>query len=333
MSVLLQPLSLLCIILIGYLLKRFGLFGSQDYRVIQKAEFNVVLPGAIVFSFATNPHDISLLWVLAFGFIVAFIPPMFVFFCTRHTPISRRAFLMLNSSGYNIGCFSFPILQSLIGPIALVPAAMFDVGNCIMVAAGTNVMTQTLLHIEPNTTQNDIQTNTAATLPYQKPTDRDARRLARHALGRRILNGFVSSVSFDVYIVMIVLMLLNVQLPHWVASLTQPFSAANALCAMLMVGMLTELPSSKHDVIAVLQVLLARIPWSIIFAAAAWFFLPFDATIRQAVALCCFAPTAVFAIMFTDKMLGNAKLAGFTLALTAFISMITMTGLHFLLTL
>ena len=63
MSAILTPVGLLLIILTGYLFKRFGLFGQKDYRVLQTAEFNIVLPGAIVYSFATNPHDISLLLI------------------------------------------------------------------------------------------------------------------------------------------------------------------------------------------------------------------------------------------------------------------------------
>ena len=55
MSAILTPVGLLLIILAGYLFKRFGLFGQKDYRVLQTAEFNIVLPGAIVYSFATNP--------------------------------------------------------------------------------------------------------------------------------------------------------------------------------------------------------------------------------------------------------------------------------------
>ena len=53
MSAILTPVGLLLIILAGYLFKRFGLFGQKDYRVLQTAEFNIVLPGAIVYSFAT----------------------------------------------------------------------------------------------------------------------------------------------------------------------------------------------------------------------------------------------------------------------------------------
>lgn len=179
MSAILTPVGLLLIILAGYLFKRFGLFGQKDYRVLQTAEFNIVLPGAIVYSFATNPHDISLLLISVFAFLFAFIPVVFIFLATRKRNVTDRAFLMLNGAGFNLGCFSFPVVQSFWGAGAVVPAAMFDIGNCVMVAAGTNVLTQQLLHIQPGKTLAEQHAGSAPTLPYEKPKDRDAKRLAR----------------------------------------------------------------------------------------------------------------------------------------------------------
>ncbi len=133
MSAILTPVGLLLIMLAGYLFKRFGLFGQKDYRVLQTAEFNIVLPGAIVYSFATNPHDVSLLWVSLFAFLFAALPVVFIFLATHKRNVTDRAFLMLNGAGFNLGCFSFPVVQSFWGAGAVVPAAMFDIGNCIMV--------------------------------------------------------------------------------------------------------------------------------------------------------------------------------------------------------
>ena len=124
MSAILTPVGLLLIILAGYLFKRFGLFGQKDYRVLQTAEFNIVLPGAIVYSFATNPHDISLLLISVFAFLFAFIPVVFIFLATRKRNVTDRAFLMLNGAGFNLGCFSFPVVQSFWGAGAVVPAAI-----------------------------------------------------------------------------------------------------------------------------------------------------------------------------------------------------------------
>lgn len=226
MSTLIQPIALLAIILTGYLFKRAGKFKNRDYRIMQVALFNLVLPCAIIYSFATNPHDSSMLWISVFGFVVAFIPPVLIFLTTRHTPVQDRAFTMLNGSGFNIGCFCFPVAQAFLGTAAIVPAAMFDIGNCVMVAAGTNVMTQTLLHIQPGKTLDEQYRGHAPVLPYTKPKDRDARRLARHALLRNVAKGFFGSIPFDTYLVMIVLMLANVKIPAVVATFVEPLANA-----------------------------------------------------------------------------------------------------------
>ncbi|MCC2732442.1 hypothetical protein LK486_18270, partial [Fusicatenibacter saccharivorans] len=71
---------------------------------------------------------------------------------------------------------------------------------------------------------------------------------------------------FDTYLVMIVVTLANVPIPDWIASICQPLSGANALVSMLMVGMLMDLPQSKHDVKEVLSVIAWRVPLSVAFA-------------------------------------------------------------------
>ena len=242
MHTLIQPVTLLLIIMVGYAFKRFGLFGPRDYRVLQTAEFDLILPGAIIYSFATNPHDSSMLWISVFGFVVAFIPPVLIFLTTRHTPVQDRAFTMLNGSGFNIGCFCFPVVQAFLGTAAIVPAAMFDIGNCVMVAAGTNVMTQTLLHIQPGKTLGEQYQGNAPVLPYVKPKDKDARRLARRAKAKQILKGFLTSVPFNVYLLMIVVMLFSIHIPAFVPTLLQPVADANSFCSVFMVGMLMDLP-------------------------------------------------------------------------------------------
>lgn len=299
MLAMLQPIALLLIIVAGYLFKRNRLFGPRDYRIVQVALFDLVLPGAIVYSFAKNPHDISLLWLSAYGFIVALVPVIIIYLATSRRPITQRAFLMFNGTGLNIGCFCFPVVQAFLGNAAVVPAAMFDIGNCVMVAAGTNVMTQTLLHIQPG-----------------------------RALAKTIARGFVGSVPFDVYMLMIVLTVAGWSVPTWLADMFAPFANANACVAMLMVGMLMDLPANKRDLFSVLQVIVWRLPFGIAFGLAAWYLLPFSPMIREATLMCCLAPIAVFSTLFTDEVLGNAKLAGFSLTVTAVISLLTMTGAH-----
>ena len=128
---------------------------------------------------------------------------------------------------------------------------------------------------------------------------------------------------------MIVVTLANVPIPDWIASICQPLSGANALVSMLMVGMLMDLPRTGKDVGSVLRVLGWRLPLGVLFAAACWFLLPFDASVRKTAVMLSLAPTAVFSTLFTDRVLGNAKLAGFTLSVTAVISIVLMTIVNF----
>lgn len=140
--------KILAIILLGYALKRVGLFGADNYKVLQKMVLYVTLPAAIITSFVTGRHDLGLLWISLFGLVCATIPLVTMFVVSRRMPVARRAFLMLNGSGFNVGNFTLPILQTFIGPAAALPAIMFDVGNSIMMSAGNYVTTAALLHID-----------------------------------------------------------------------------------------------------------------------------------------------------------------------------------------
>lgn len=328
MSQLIMPVAFLLIILFGYTLKRCGLFGAKDYRIMQVIVFDCTLPASILVSFATNPHSVDLLWVTLFGFLAAFIPVPFMFWCTRHSVVSDRAFLMLNSAGFNIGNFCFPLLQAFYGGGAIVTGAMFDIGNAIMTTAGSNVMTTSMLHIDPNRPLNEHEAHIVATLPAQCSSDSHARAIQRRMRLKQIIFGFLKSGPFDMYMIMTVVVLFDLPIPAILADLLSPIAAANPLCSMLMVGMLMELPATQHDVMNVLRVIGCRLPFGALFACAAWFLLPLDAVTRHAVALMCFAPTAVFCTLYTDRVLGNARLAGFTLASTSMLAMIVMTVLH-----
>ncbi|RSX53483.1 permease [Bifidobacterium goeldii] len=325
MSAILKPIAFLLIIAAAYLVKRAGLFRQRDYRVMQVVVFDFTLPASIIVSFATNPHQINMLLISVFAFVCALLPLPLTFLASRHKPAADRAFLMLNAAGFNVGNFCFPVLQAFLGPSALVTASMFDIGNSVMVTAGTNVMTTSMLHIDMDRPITEQHAGNAPTLPYKRPTDRDARRLARRAKAAKIVRGFITSVPFDVYMLMIVVMLFDVHIPGFVPTILEPVANANSFCSVFMVGMLMDLPHTAKDIRDVARVLAWRLPLGFLFAAFAWFVLPFDAAVRKAVVMLSLAPTAVFSTLFTDKVLGNAKLAGFTLATSAIIAIILMT--------
>lgn len=331
MGALLQPLALLTIIVGGYMLKRSGAVNQTAYRVLQKIVFTFTLPAAVIYSFAQYKPGASLLWISLFGLLCALVPIPVLFWASRHHKIRERFFLMLNGSGFNVGNFCFPVIQSLMGAGAVLPAVMFDIGNSFMLSATTNALASSMLGIPPNQPLEKVVAENpdgSEHLLVSKPTDPDAKRLARKARFRTILHSYVSSVPFDVYVVMITLMCFGIAIPQAVGNFVEPVATANSFCSMLMVGMLMDVPASRKDVQAVGQVFGWRLAFSVIFCLVTWFVLPFDVTTRKVLLIVSLAPTPVFATLFTDRVLGNAKLAGFCLASTAVVALVLMSALN-----
>ncbi|KAB8292033.1 AEC family transporter [Bifidobacterium avesanii] len=332
MEKIIEPVVFLCIILAGYLFKRIGWFKPNDYRVLQKIVFNLLLPAAVVVSFMDNPHDMNLLWVTLFGFCCSVIPILVIYFVTRRAPLGDRAFEMLNGSGFNIGCFAMPVVQALMGPTAAVAVVMFDIGNSVMMSAGMNAVTTQLLHIDDtHPLSPEEQARPIGPRAPRKILDKDARRLQRRANFRRIARNFYSSAAFMTYMIMLLVLLSGFVMPQWIGTALRPLSNANAFCSMMMVGMLMDLPQGRDDVRRLFTVFGWRTLFAAVFAVAAWFILPVDPAVRKAVIFACLAPVGVFSTLFTDRVLGNARLAGLCLAFLAIVSLIAMTAVNILL--
>lgn len=304
MNLAVQTGALLLAILGAYAGKRMKVFGDHDYRLLQTLIFNVTLPAAVIQSFAKNDHDLRMFWVILLGFLSAFIPLLVIYFVERRAPRASRGFQMLAGTTFNIGSFALPVITTFLGAGAGVAVVMFDTGNAMMCAAGSLVLTNLLLHLD-------------------KGWDRMTTAQKCHAVARN----FYSSVPFDMYLVMILLLLFGIPVPDPVVTLITPFANANTFLSMAMVGMMMEIPRSRDDLLDMLRVLGWRLAVAVIAALAAWFLLPLSADVRLIVAVTAFAPISIFSTKFVDQTLDRGELAGFSLTISAIISLLIMAGM------
>lgn len=300
-----QAGSLLLVIISVYLLKRIHIFSDKSYKVVQGLVFNLTLPCAIIMSFATNKHPMNLLWLVVFGLFACLILLFVVYFGSRGDEPRYRAYQMLNASGLNIGAFCLPVVQTFMGPSAGLPVIMLDIGNAIIATAASLTITRSLLHLG----------SPAKNLPLSLKI-------------KNIAHDFYSSISFDCYMLMLVFMFAGWSVPHWIVTLITPFANANAFAAMAMIGLMMEIPDNHKDRSELGKVIAWRFLFSVLIALAAWFLLPLDERVREIVVLAAFAPVTIFSTKFTDSLTGNAKLAGFSLTVTAVIGLTIMTILH-----
>ncbi|NMN01224.1 transporter [Bifidobacterium sp. DSM 109958] len=300
-----QSGSLLLVIVAAYALKHLHVFSDRDYRVAQGLVFNLTLPCAIVMSFATNEHDMSMLWIVLFGFLCALIPMFIVFLGSRGDETRYRAYQILNASGLNLGAFCLPVAQTLIGPAAGLPVVMMDIGNAMVATALALTLTKGLLHMG----------DAAQSLPLGLKV-------------RSVARDFLSSTSFDTYMLMLILMVAHVTIPQWIVSLVTPFANANAFMTMAMIGLMMEIPAERKDRMELLKVIAWRALFAVLIGAAGWTLLPFDEHIRGIMLLCAASPVTIFSTKFTDSLTGNPKLAGFSLTVTGVLGLIAMTVIH-----
>ena len=312
MDYIFKPMSYVLVILLGYLLKRAGFFGQDDHRMMSKIMVNITLPCTIVQAFDGFERDGGMFVIVGIGLLCAFVPILLMYLTTGGVEKRLRAYRMLNIGGYNIGCFSLPLVQAFFGNTGVVAACMFDTGNAIMMTGGAYAMTSTLL----KTGGAYAMTSTLLKTGGEQ----------RESVGD-ILMKFVKSLPFDAYMLMILLAALDVKLPSAVFTLTRPAGQANAFIAMMMIGMMFEPAGDKALLRETARELLGRYLFAAVSAALVFFCTPFERVVRQTLCIVCFAPLSSLAPIYTDRCHGDTALASFTNSVSIAVSLVIMLAL------
>lgn len=295
-SVLLKAFAFVFIIILGYLLKRVGFFSKQDYGLVSKIVLNVTLPAAVITSFSDFQMQNSLLIVVLLGLLCNIIPWLISFFAARKKENVEKAFYLINSPGYNIGCFTMPYVQSFLGAFGVIVTCMFDVGNAIMCTGGNYALTSAITAGEKNTLSG-------------------------------ILKKLFSSIPFDTYVLMLILGFFGISVPEQVASVTSVIGQANGFLAMLMIGIMFEIKMDSRYLKQAAGTLLIRYGSAVVFALLFFFCTPFSLEIRQVMAIAVFSPVTSLAPVFTDKCKGDPALSSFTSSISIIISIAVITAL------
>ena len=299
MNYMVKPLSYVLLIVLGYALKRAGFFGREDYRLMSRIMINITLPCTIVRAFSGFSRDPQMFLIVGISFVCSMLPSILMYLATPGVDTRLRAYRMINIGGYNIGCFSLPLIEAFFGGTGVVAACMFDVGNAVMMTGGAYALTSTLLKTGGET---------------------------RESAGD-ILMKFLKSAPFDTYLIVFLLMALNVQLPEAVYTLAQPAANANAFIAMLMIGMMFEPAGDRTKLTEAARELAVRYAIAAVFALACYVLTPFDLVIRQALVVLCFAPLSSLAPIYTDRCHSDTALASFTNSVSITVSLVAMLAL------
>lgn len=282
----------IAIIVLGHILRRCGFFKEDDFHILSKIVLKITLPAAIVSSVAGKEIDPSMLVLCLFGFGGGVLYMSIMYVLNLRSSKEKRAFEVLNISGYNIGTFTMPFVQSFLGPEGMLVTSLFDTGNSFVCLGGSYSVASM------------IRSGGGG-----------------FAVGK-IVSTLVHSVPFDTYILMMVLNLIHIQLPEAVTTFAGIIGNANPFLAMLMLGVGFKLSGSREQLGAMARILLIRYGIAVVLAVVFFCFLPLPLEYRQALAFLVFSPISSAVPAFTADLGEDFGLSSALNSISAMISIV-----------
>lgn len=294
-TILLNALSIMLVLFLALLLKKIRILHQKDGALTSKMVVYLTLPATILIGVnhtkLSNIFFISMFMGLFSNLLLVFLGK----FIGRKATVEERGLYMFDLSGYNIGNFSIPFVSSFF-PAAIPFLAMFDMGNSLMVTG---------------TTQAIVELSSG--------------RKKHGFILQEIFGVLFRNPPFVVYIFMFILAIFGLSFPdEWLIPI-RPLANANTLLSIFTIGLFMEFRLPKGKLKLVLKILTWRYLLAFILASLVYFFLPFPAIIKEILLLIFFCPMS-FLHMIQAIELGNDKaLAGLTISLSMFISLILMS--------
>lgn len=297
LDIFIKALGFILIIVIGFLLKTKGICKREHGQFLSTIIMNITLPCALLSSINNLEITPILLIALLIGFLGNIITNVAGYLITpKETPLNR-ALSMINTSGYNIGTFTLPFVQTFFPASAIAYVCLFDTGNALMCLGGTFTAASTVV-------SND-----------EKPTF--------HSIIKKLF----SSIPFCTYIVLFFLSLFHIAIPEQILSITSIAGNANAFLAMLMIGILLEIKLDFSQIKTIQKIIVTRYAISIALSLCIYFLLPVDLVVRKMIVLCLFAPVSSVAPVFSSKLGSNSPVPAAVNSLSIIISIMILTGL------
>lgn len=296
LDVLIRAGSFTAIIILGFLLKKLGVFKDSDFSVLSNITLKITLPAVIITNFANKELDPSMFTLTLLAVICGFVYIGMGFLLNLRNSKEQMAFEILNFPGYNIGCFALPFVQNFMGPVGVMATCLFDIGNGFICLGGAFSIASMV---------------------------KDGGKFSI----KRIIRTLLKSVPFILYIVMPILCLAHIQIPNAIVSFAQIIGNANAFTAMLMLGIGFNLTADKSQIGKIIRILSVRFGVAAVLAIIFYSLLPFSPEVRKALVLLVFSPVGSAVPAFTGEMKADVALSSAVNSISIICSIVFMIAI------
>lgn len=264
-TIIVRAVGLFLIIVLAYFLKRIGFLHQEDGSSLSIIIMNVTLPAVVISNLANLEVKGSLLLFVLIGLVWSLVQIFLSYYAAKRKSSVDQQFFIYCATGFNVGNFTLPFVQGFL-PLGVPLLSMFDIGNSIMLAGGTKVISDRL-------TGQNIDVNP-----------------------KKILRQLFSSIPFTCYVVMLALRLISFDLPTAFLTVLEPVADANVFLSMFMIGLYLELRLPRQDRNTVLQLLTLRYAMGLVFVLL-FYLLPLAPLAKMILCLLCVTPVPLFGVV------------------------------------
>ncbi len=294
-AIFVKAIGFVLVILIGFVLKQLKVLDKRDGQTIATIIMNVTLPCALLCNANGVTLSVSMLLVLAIGTVSNLIMVLISYILSKKEGPLKQGYYMLNCSGYNIGNFAMPFVQTFFPGMGVAYLCMFDVGNSIMCLGGTYALAGSVSSSEKKLTV------------------------------KTVLKKLFSSIPFDVYILIFVLAVFKIQLPEQILSIASFIGAGNGFLAMFMIGLLLEIKINPEEMKMVVKTLFIRLFFGAVLMMIVFFLMPLPLLARKIVVLAMAAPITTVAAVFSRNIGYRRDAPAIASSLSIIISILVLT--------
>lgn len=270
-------LTIIAMILLGYLMKRLGYFTEQDGGVIGRIVFNITLPSLVIVTLSKVEIEPSLMLlpVIMILYAVTAKGLVILLFINHHRHVKGSVGMM--ASALNIGLFAYPLVEQMFGAEGLLYFGMFDIGGSIVMFGITYIVGN---YFSDGAEIFDI---------------------------RYLALSLLKSVPLMTYMIMLILSLLHVKLPTFALDFFGIVSQANMPLSMLLLGVYLNFKVDQAYLPITIKYLLFHYGFGTVIGLLCYVFLPFNEMFRTTILIGLLLPIGVsiipYAIQFKYKTL------------------------------
>lgn len=293
--------GLIMIIFLGYFLKKKGKFSLEHKEFLTVILINICLPCVAISSFEEFVYDPAFFFAGILGLCMNFFALFIGYLFSKKDDPSGKAQKMILTGSYNIGMFTVPFITSFFSSTAVLTALIYDIGNAFMVLGASYAIASCVIYKQKG---NPIPT---------------------------VLRQMSKSFPCMVYLFMVILEVLQIDLPNFVYRWAETPAKATTFLGMLMIGIIIDFKVDKKELKDAFVVIGLRYALSGVAAAIMFFMLPASLEIRRGLVLALMSPISTSAMVYSQKLGGSPMQVGLISTMSLLISVVFMIAAPFIL--